>query len=199
MTVALLPPIGGAGFDSRVLLEPLLEGPSFIAKRHPQRAGWLWHRPRSGHLSLAEYRYEVWTIWHLWCGQSANGRHAEVAEELPEGGRVCATCDGRAAGAGQIPGPGYPTSFTPRDSVPPRWCPGSGRSGLWSEHGPMAGRCGVCGIVAGIRWMGGRYNGDVGIVRHEPLGDLLEVRCPFHGWRQLVLVAGRAVCRCTLP
>lgn len=199
MTVALLPPLRPGLIDSRILLEPLKEAPSFIAKRHPQRSGWLWHRPRSGVLMLREWLPDdLATLWHFWCGQTARADQAEAVEVLPADAAVCATCEGRAQGAGQIPSTtGHRTSFTARGSVPPRWCPGSGRSGLWRPYGSTTGRCGVCGGVEATRAMGGVWNGGVGIVRHVAARDLLEVRCDLHGWQQLVLDdSGDAVCAC---
>jgi hypothetical protein len=202
VTVALLPPLLCGRPDDRMVQEALEEGPAFIRQAHPQRGGTLWHRPRSGTLSLREWDPgRIRTTWQLWCGTFSQDWKAETTDVLPEGGVVCATCDGRARGAGQLPAVDGPrTRFEPRYMRPPRICPGSGRSGLWSEHGARTGRCGVCGSVEPTRYSGGPYSGDVGLARHEPARDLLEVRCDLHGWRQLVLnPAGVAVCRCVVP
>ena len=202
VTVALLPPMLLGRPDHRIEYEALEVGPSFIRQAHPQRAGELWHRPRSGYLSLREWDPgRIRTSWQLWCGQYAVPERSLTAEVLPDGAVVCATCDGRARGAGQVPQPdGLTTRYAPRYSRLPRNCPGSGRSGLWREHGATTGRCGVCGEVLATRYSGGPYNGGVGIVRHPPPADLLERCCQLHGWRHLVLNAsGDAVCGCTVP
>lgn len=185
--------------DARQIIEPLQTGPTFIVKRHPQRHGRLWHRPRSGYLSLAEWHPdEVRTIWHLWCGQSA--QHVEVSDEPPLADPVCATCEGRAAGAGQIPGPAhYRVQFTSHASRSPIWCPASGRTGLWAElpggtKASSAARCLLCGSVERVRCMGGFYTGGPGLTKHHPATEPL--RCPIHAWRHLSSIDGQATCRC---
>lgn len=200
MTVTLVPPVLGGWPDERELLEPLSEGPTFIVKRHPQRAGRLWHRPRSGYLRYAEWTDRITTVYNLWCGQSALNDWCETSEEPPLGDAVCATCEGRAAGAGQIPGPAeYRVRFTPYGTRAPAWCPGGGRNGFWVETrgGTLASpnaTCLVCGWDGRLRYSGGPYSGGMGLQAHHPTDQL--VRCPLHAWRQLTIVDRRLACRC---
>lgn len=203
MTVALIPPLLGGWPDSRTIHEALTEAPRFIVKRHPQRHGRLWHRPRSGYLMLREWMPdEIVTIWNLWCGTSARGNQVEISEVDPVGEAVCATCEGRAVGAGQIPSSTtYRTEFTPRYATAPKWCPGGGRTGLWIEEpcgtrASSAAVCLVCGSHERVRYMGGYYTGGPGLTKHEPADGLMATRCDLHAWRHLVKVGAVVVCRC---
>lgn len=68
----------------------------------------LYHRPRSG-----ELHYANWHLSHVavsfWCGSMGYVQHGRarrvvwtLCEDLPENAVLCATCEGRAIGAGQI-------------------------------------------------------------------------------------------------
>jgi len=137
VTVALIPPI--TGYPGRIEATALTEGPRFVRTEAMTR----WHRPRSAFL---RHRDSV-TVFDLWCGQITFSYKALTADTVPAGDRVCATCDGRAVGAGQeTDGPaGRTLTFQPRHLNPPRNCPGS-RTGMFEElPGGRAGRCLVCG------------------------------------------------------
>ncbi|MFD5057404.1 hypothetical protein [Streptomyces sp. NPDC058394] len=193
MSVALLPPISyGAG---RVDADPLAEGPRFVRTGGMSR----WHRPRSG-VRYADDR----TVYAVWCGQSVGGLHLArpmlTAETVPPGELVCATCDGRAVGAGQeTDGPvGRQLTFGPRSLTPPRHCPGS-RSGLYEPlPGGTTGRCLACGDTHPTRAMGGPYASRYAIVQHTP-GARLFTPCPFHRWRHPTAAGGRLACACGRP
>ncbi|MFF5642100.1 hypothetical protein ACFY8Q_07265 [[Kitasatospora] papulosa] len=194
MTVALLPPISyGIG---RMDAEPLTDGPRYVRTGGMSR----WHRPRSG-VQFPDAR-RVFTVW---CGQQVGGlraaRPTAVAEEIPDSLPVCATCDGRAVGAGQEEnGPaGRTLLYGPRSLTPPRYCPAS-RTGLYEQlSGGTAAECLACRDVHPIRAMGGPYASRVGIVQHPP-GARLFAPCPFHAWRHPVRVeGGRLACQCGRP
>lgn len=190
MPVTLLPPYttGIGAYEA----EPLTEGPALLRTRGMSR----WHRPRSG-VRLPDGRVS----YTVWCGQHVGGNlrtgGALAAEEPPPGEPVCGTCDGRAAGAGQIPSPpGRRLAFSPRWQTPPRWCPGSRSSVLFEAlPGGRVGRCLACSDLLPLRAMGGPYNGGYGIVQHPP-GPGLLTPCPFHAWRQFTAVDGRPCCAC---
>lgn len=189
MTVALLPPITGSAVDLDV--EALTEGPRFIRTRGMSR----WHRPRNG-----TRHPNGRTVYGAWCGYGIGGSEKAgtylAAEEPPPGEPVCATCEGRAAGAGQDDSPtGRLLLFSPRHVDPPKNCPGS-RSSLYEElPGGRAGRCLACSDVHPLRAMGGPYNPRYAIVQHPP-GAALIAPCPFHRWRQLTARNGRVLCDC---
>ncbi|MER7815616.1 hypothetical protein [Streptomyces sp. NPDC096153] len=192
MTVPLLPPItySLAVFDG----DALTEGPRFIRTRGMSR----WHRPRNG-VAYANGR----TVYGAWCGYGIGGseRAGEYAssDTLPPGEPVCATCDGRAVGAGQDTGPdGRRLLYTPRTLRPPKSCPGS-RKRLFEElPGGRAGRCLVCSDVHPLRAMGGPYDSRYAIVQHPPGAGLIGT-CPFHAWRYPTAVDGRVACSCGRP
>ncbi|MFB7081243.1 hypothetical protein [Streptomyces sp. NPDC056308] len=150
-----------------------------------------WHRPRSG----LKYPSGCITL-ALWCTGYVSGDYLS-ADEAPADEPVCGTCDGRAAGAGQIPGPdGRRLVFAPRDAQPLRNCPGS-RTALYEEQtGGRVGRCRVCGAYDSIRAVGGPCNSRAAIVQHEPGPALIEP-CPFHRWKYLVAVGQDVACACT--
>lgn len=191
MTVALFPPYttslpAGPG-------QPLAEAPEFVRTPGMSR----WHRPRSG-VAYPDGRRS----YHVWCGQligcilRAGGALAvdvRPADDLP----VCGTCDGRAAGAGQIPGPdGRRLAFTPRWQTPPRWCPGSRSGRLYAPlPGGTAGRCLACSDTHPLRAMGGPYASRTAMVQHPPGAELLPP-CPWHAWRQFTATNGRPHCAC---
>lgn len=192
MTVALLPPVTyGIG---RIDADPLTEGPTFIRTRTMSR----WHRPRTGVCYHDSRR-----VYTAWCGYTIGGLTRAgaflAAETLAAGDPICATCDGRAAGAGQIDNPpGRTLLFGPRGLTPPRHCPGS-RTGLYTPlPGGTTGQCLPCGDTHPIRAMGGPYSGRVAIVQHDP-GTALVEPCPFHRWRHLTATNGRVHCTCGRP
>lgn len=81
--------------------------PSIVTKSLPYvRAGRgrYVHRVRSGHLhqhtSDKWPRRRVYLAFRLWCGMSAFGYSSEFFENPPPGSKVCATCEGKAVGAG---------------------------------------------------------------------------------------------------
>ncbi|MFE7954426.1 hypothetical protein [Streptomyces sp. NPDC057413] len=192
VTVLLLPPVTSAPPDYLAGAEALLEGPRFVRTRGMSR----WHRPRSG------VRYPERTVFDLWCGYAVGGSDRAsayiTADEPPAGEPVCATCEGRAAGAGQeqTSPTGRQLLFSPRHIDPPKTCPGSRSSDLFTElPGGRAGLCLACGDVQPLRAMGGPYNPRYAIVQH-PTGRGLVPPCPFHRWRQLTARNGRALCAC---
>ncbi|MET7713728.1 hypothetical protein [Streptomyces sp. NPDC005407] len=192
MTVSLLPPLT---YSIGVIDgEPLTEGPSFIRTRSMSR----WHRPRNG------VRYDNGrTVYGAWCGYGIGGSERAggflSTDTLPAGDPVCATCDGRAVGAGQDTGPaGRQLLHTPRTLKPPTNCSGS-RTALYTElGGGTVGSCLVCTDAHPLRAMGGPYNSRYAIVQHPP-GPGLVTPCPFHAWRQPALKDGRLVCTCGRP
>ncbi|MGK5533332.1 hypothetical protein [Streptomyces sp. URMC 129] len=189
MAVSLFPPITGGAVPLDV--EALGEAPAFVRTRGMSR----WHRPRSG------VRYpDGRTSYTVWCGQFVGGSTRAgrfLGADTPGGLPVCATCDGRAVGAGQVGGgpPGRALLFSPRHLAPPRICPGS-RTALFAElPGGCVGQCLACGDAHPLRAMGGPYAPRTAITRHPP-GAGLVGPCPFHAWRQVTARDGRAVCGC---
>lgn len=192
MTVALLPPTTTS--LARIEGEPLTEGPRFVRTRGMSR----WHRPRNG-VQYTNGR----TIYTAWCGYGIGGSERAggflAAEEPAAGDLVCATCDGRAVGAGQeTNGPaGRALVFAPR-LKPPKNCPGS-RTDLYEAlSGGTVGRCLACQDMHPLRAMGGPYNPRYAIVQHPP-GPALFAPCPFHQWRHPTAQDGRLVCTCGRP
>ncbi|URC17961.1 hypothetical protein QEN62_gp39 [Streptomyces phage AxeJC] len=193
MPVMLLPPITyGIG---HIDADPLTDGPRYVRTGGMSR----WHRPRSG-VRMADAR----TIYSVWCGQHVGGSRAAqpllTTESVTDGAPVCATCDGRAVGAGQEEnGPaGRTLVFGPRSLTPPRWCPGSRRDLYEPLPGATTGRCLACSDSHPIRAMGGPYASRAAIVQHPP-GERLFAPCPFHRWRHPALVDGRLRCVCGRP
>lgn len=191
--VTLLPPTTRSDVD--LTTEALTEGPRFIRTRGMSR----WHRPRTG------VRYpDNRIVYSAWCGYGIGGSDRAGAclttDEPPPGEPVCATCEGRAVGAGQEFSPtGRLLLFSPRDIDPPKTCPGSRSSVLYTElPGGRAGRCLACADVHPLRAMGGPYNPRTAIVQH-PTGSTLVEPCPFHRWRQLTATDGRVHCHCGRP
>lgn len=194
MTVALLPPLTHS--LGRIDAEPLTEGPTFIRTRGMSR----WHRPRNG----ARYTNDR-TVYTAWCGYGIGGSERAGAflgtDTLPTGEPVCATCDGRAVGAGQeANGPANrQLLFTPRTLQPPKNCPGSRSSSLYEPlPGGTTGRCLVCADIHPLRAMGGPYASRYAIVQHPP-GAALVTPCPFHAWRYPTARDGRLTCTCGRP
>lgn len=194
MPVDLLPPYTlGVG---RIEAEPLTTAPAFIRTRGMSR----WHRTRDG-MTWPNGRI----TYGAWCGYGIGSSHRAgdglAVDQIPDGLPVCATCDGRAVGAGQVQdGPtGRTLVFSPRWQTPPRWCPGSRSYVLYEPlPGGTVGRCLACGDMHPLRAMGGPYNGGYGITQHPPGTGLLPP-CPFHAWRQFTATEGRPHCACGRP
>ena len=76
------------------------------------------HRVRSAR-TFFRYQELSHTAVHLWCGMSGFiGRKGKLYEEPPAGSPLCATCEGRAIGAGQLGSHkilGRIVKFAPRD------------------------------------------------------------------------------------
>ncbi|MFI5814912.1 hypothetical protein ACIA7S_28635 [Streptomyces sp. NPDC051643] len=187
MTVTLLPPV--SRYPGRIEATALTEGPRFL--RNPAMGRW--HRPRSG---FQRHR-DLVTVYDLWCGPHVYGHKALAIDVVTPGDLVCATCDGRAVGAGQeTDGPtGRTLAFQPRHLTPPANCPGS-RTGMFEElAGGRVGRCLACGDHHALRAMGGAYAPRYAIVQHPP-GAALVTPCSFHRWRSLTARQGRIYCPC---
>lgn len=187
MTVFLLLPT--TGHPGRIEATALTEGPAFL--RNPAMGRW--HRPRSGH----RRHTDLVTVYDLWCGPYVYGHKALATDAVAPGDRVCATCDGRAVGAGQETNgpPGRTLVFQARHLDRPANCPGS-RTDMFEElPGGRVGRCLVCADHMPLRAMGGPYAGRYGIVQHPP-GPALVAPCAFHRWRYLTARQGRIYCPC---
>ncbi|MEU6979649.1 hypothetical protein [Streptomyces sp. NPDC046371] len=192
-TVDLLPPTTGSAVSLDV--EPLTVGPRFLRTTGMSR----WHRPRSG----ARYPNGR-DCYTAWCGYGIGGSDRAgtllTAEDVPAGQLVCATCEGRAIGAGQEEQPpgARRLVFGPRELRPPVNCPGSRRALLVPLPGGTTARCLVCGDTHPVRAMGGPYNPRIAIIQHPP-GPALVEPCPFHRWRQPATDGGAVVCGCGRP
>lgn len=57
------------------------------------------HRLRSGSAHYWDGRLSH-VSYHFWCGNIATSGKGTLLPKIPEGGIVCATCEGRAVGAG---------------------------------------------------------------------------------------------------
>ncbi|MFJ7417944.1 hypothetical protein ACIQXD_04945 [Streptomyces uncialis] len=194
MTVALLPPTTNS-LDNHHGESPLSEGPRFVRTRGMSR----WHRPRSG---IAYTTGRI--VYGLWCGASVGSSERAgqylAMDSLPPDEPVCATCDGRAVGAGQEQQPAdRQLVFGPRSLARPARCPAS-RTGLFTEMpGGRVGRCLACLELHPLRAMGGPYNPRYAITQHPP-GASLVAPCPFHGWRRLTRAANDQIaCECGRP
>lgn len=191
MPVDLLPPTTGSAVSLDI--QALTTGPRFLRTRGMSR----WHRPRSGS------RHGDRDCYTAWCGYSIGSSDrapALTAEEIPAGELVCATCEGRAIGAGQEeqqPG-GRRLVFGPRELRPPKHCPGSRRALIAPLPGGTTARCLVCGDTQPVRAMGGPYNPRIALIQHPP-GPGLVGPCPFHRWRQPTLTDGAVACTCGRP
>lgn len=161
-----------------------------------------WHRVRSGvHYDGSGYLPER-DSWLFWCGQTGSSLNAITRDKTPRDGvDVCATCEGRAIGAGQEPNPYSDRTlvFTPRWSKPPRVCPGSGgrQQGLYDpipdpRGWARVGKCLVCGAIEPIRVSGGPYNSFVGLAQHPP-AEIIPP-CSFHAWQYVGRVGDTAGC-----
>lgn len=151
------------------------------------------HEGRAGHVSL-----------HYWCGvtgfDSYDNDRLWTVDELPPGEAACGTCVGRALGAKQDEAPADlpPLVFDPRWQTPPKWCPGSRSSRLWSHVAASVGRCLVCGEYAAVRAMGGPYDPRTALVAHFP-GPEMVAPCPFDAWMRLTVRDGQVACACGWP
>ncbi len=189
---------GGFTVSRGPRLEQMTHAPRYVRTERMSR----WHRPRSGH----RYTRPSWgspgrECLSLWCGQSIPDlRDALGLGQPPDGEPVCATCEGRALGAGQDDTPDGlpPLVFTGRYGFNDRWCPGSRLNRLALPHdGFRVATCRVCHDIQPMRACGGPYRADWTIPWHEP-GPLLVPPCPEHGWFHLVPDGPTgAVCACT--
>ncbi|MEU9703027.1 hypothetical protein [Streptomyces sp. NPDC047981] len=191
MTVPLLPPTTGSTVALNV--EALTTGPRFLRTRSMSR----WHRPRSG------TRHGNRDCYSAWCGYgigSSDRAPALTAEEIPDGELVCATCEGRAIGAGQEQQnpDGRQLVFGPRELQPPKTCPGSRRALYAPLPGGTTARCLICSDIHPVRAMGGPYNPRTAITQHPP-GPGLVQPCPFHRWRQPTVTNNTVHCTCGRP
>jgi len=59
------------------------------------------HRVRSGELCLWDGKPRH-TVFALWCGMSGNSNKGRLMSEASTDAIICATCEGRATGAGQL-------------------------------------------------------------------------------------------------
>lgn len=191
MPVDLLPPTTGSAVSLDT--DPLSTGPRFLRTLGMSR----WHRPRSGTRRPGRDCYTAW------CGYtigSSDRAPALTAEDVPAGELVCATCEGRAIGAGQeqqVEG-GRQLVFGPRESRLPKNCPGSRRDLFRALPGGRAGVCLVCGDTLPFRAMGSPYDPRVGLTQHPPGAHLVEP-CPFHRWKQPTARDGAVACTCGRP
>lgn len=83
------------------------------------------HRVRSAHVNLWDGAYQE-TVFKFWCGACGfqsirkGTRSVQLTAEPPENGVFCATCEGRATGAGQLSShdiAGRFVMFAPRTGV----------------------------------------------------------------------------------
>ena len=174
--------------------QPLVTAARYMRSRGMSR----WHRPRSG----IRHGRDGHLSWLLWCGQSIHGGRGQpvTADEVPvDGGPVCGTCEGRAAGAGQDswPVPGPRLLFTPRRLTRPARCPGMRSENLHEQAG-MVLRCLACGELVPGRLRGRPYDRWYGPADHPP-GDGLVPGCPFHAWSALIVHKGTVMCGCQAP
>lgn len=180
----------------------LTHGPLLVRSRAATR----WHRPRSG----VHWPHADRVSWHYWCGQSSSSTSVVAAGSLPKGDKVCATCEGRALGAGYPAATLPPTDlllFTPTLCATPEVCPGSRdyRRGPFPRDAyetdpkrPNWATCLFCGsferLIGGSR---GYSWTPIGLSTHKH-ADLIPP-CPNHGWLSMTRDADALVCRCSLP
>jgi hypothetical protein len=118
LQIELEPPRRGngwsAGFHIGILKKSL---PFWQAK-----PGCYVHRVRSGIVHQLGRR-DPHTSLKMWCGQSgflthqSLGREGNLLADIPAGEVCCATCEGRAVGAGLLGAPviaGHPVKYSPR-------------------------------------------------------------------------------------
>lgn len=191
-TVTLLPPTTGSTVSLDI--HALTTGPRFLRTRGMSR----WHRPRSG--SRHPGGRDCYTAWCGYSIGSSDRAPALTADEVPDGELVCATCEGRAIGAGQEQQDptGRQLVFGPRELRPPKNCPGSRSNLVDPLPGGTTARCLVCSDVHPLRAMGRPYDPRIGIVQHPPGAALVEP-CPFHRWRQPVRADNAVRCMCGRP
>ena len=96
---------------------PILECPPFLINRS---FGKYVHRPRWGSIR-SSYDPKWKTSWsgQCWCGQGWSLKRHLFSDKVPDGLSVCATCEGRAIGAGQLESHminGQMVKFSPRGS-----------------------------------------------------------------------------------
>ncbi len=77
------------------------------------------HRVRSGRVHKLGER-QPHTAFTMWCGQTgfiSASKPGELLPDVPAGAVCCATCEGRAVGAGLLGAPiiaGHPVKYSPR-------------------------------------------------------------------------------------
>ena len=110
------------GFDSFYAIQLKMSLPFFQSK-----PGGYVHRLRSVHTYYKDGKYSH-TVACFWCGgtgfndvgnemESRPTKHGRFLADPPPGEVCCATCEGRAVGAGQLGAPvicGRPVKFQPR-------------------------------------------------------------------------------------
>ncbi len=64
------------------------------------RAGRMVHRPRKGTMHI--FGDKTHYSFTCWCGMSLQKERAALVDLPPDGMPICATCEGRAIGAGQL-------------------------------------------------------------------------------------------------
>lgn len=186
MSVDYAPPVTGAPVDGRTLYEPIMEGPAFARTRAMGR----WHRVRSGYHALDEWRDEIRTVWHLWCGPACGTGFTNppiLTDDPDERDPICGTCQGRWEGWRNDRN----LIFQPRLLTPPKDCPGS--RDIAADDMGRCGLCWHCGQV--IPWRVYGWTGRPLLQRHDA-GDTLIEPCLMHGWRQMRRVNGVTVCKC---
>lgn len=189
-------------------VEAVLEGPAYFKSGR----GAYWHRTRSmtryplRNCSRGMVRMGGYAAARAWCGVGGfleGGKNPGLGADAPlDDGPVCATCEGRAVGAGHPVGrlvPAGPVTFAPTSILrTPRTCPGWKTLPL--AHDNRRGVCDVCGDEHPLRGGGGAWTPWYGLQKHAP-GPGLILGCEFHGWRSLVRRRedGAVMCRCEVP
>lgn len=119
-----------------------------------------------------------------------------MVDEITDGAPVCATCVGRAHGAGVSTGVlsvihSGGLLFSPRGTITrPATCPASGFTAL--DERMMRGRCNACGFEGRIKGGSRGYSwSPLRIEAHESVE--LVAPCPFHLWDR---ISGEGTCRC---
>lgn len=182
----------------RTTIVPLRMGPLLVRTRNMSR----WHRVRAA----AVFRRDEaigslpaqYTVWALWCGQSAFSMHSMPCDRLPtDGVPICGTCEGRAMGAGRDGVVATVTApadllFTPTKVLTiPKVCPATVyREITWNRC-----ECLLCGAFVKLRAGGGPYRSTWKPQRHGPQNMI--PGCPLHAWSGMRLHPdGTVSCPC---
>lgn len=83
---------------------------------YQSRAGTYIHRIRNAQVHYFDDVYRH-TSFSFWCGGTGSEKKGKILSEVPHGEIVCATCEGRAIGAGQTDSHkinGQMVKFSPR-------------------------------------------------------------------------------------